>query len=230
MLRVGVIGDFDPHAVTHVATNEALRHGADALHEELDIQWVATDTIVGAEDLHGFAAFVIAPGSPYRSQQGALDAICFARTAGVPLLGTCGGFQHVVLEYARNVLGLEDAEHAEYNPNASRLFITPFPCSLAGQAMESEIKPNTAASWAYQAGRATERYYCSFGLNPEYLDETIRGGLTQSGVDGDGEPRMLELTSSHPFFLATLFVPQTSSTAQHPHPLLTTLLRVAGDS
>lgn len=72
MLRVGVIGDFDPRAVTHVATNQTLRHAADALGEERHVQWVATDTIAGAEDLHGFSAFIIAPGSPYHSQQGAL--------------------------------------------------------------------------------------------------------------------------------------------------------------
>ena len=227
MLRVGVIGDFGPRAVTHVATNQALRHAADALGEELHVQWVATDTIAGAEDLHGFSAFTIAPGSPYHSQQGALAAIRFARTAGVPLLGTCGGFQHVVLAHARNVLGLEDAEHGEYNPYASRLFITPLSCSLAGEVMDVEIKRNTAASWAYQAARASERYYCSFGLNPEYLDTIVRGGLTLSGVDSGGEPRILELTSSHPFFLATLFIPQTLSTAEHPHPLLSALLRVA---
>jgi len=77
-----------------------------------------------AEDvLDGFDAVWIAPASPYRSMRGALEAITFARSHDLPLLGTCGGFQHVVIEFARNVAGIPDAAHAEYDPTTSRLLI-----------------------------------------------------------------------------------------------------------
>ncbi|WP_298337535.1 hypothetical protein [Ferrimicrobium sp.] len=225
MIQIAVIGDHDPDNETHVATSAALRHAADQLGVALEVSWIGTDQIADqvAATLAPFDGMVIAPGSPYRSLDGALEAIKHARQQGVPLLGTCGGFQHIVLEFARNVLGFPEAHHAEYNPYASTLFITPLSCSLAGQTMTVHIKEGTLAAAAYRTATVNERYYCNFGLNPDYLDTLIHAGLTLSGTDSGGEPRILEL-SSHPFFVATLFVPQTSSKPGTPHPLLASLL------
>jgi len=148
-----------------------------------------------------------------------VEAIGVARRGNVPLFGTCGGFQHVVLEYARHVLGFADAGHAEYDASASRLFITPLSCSLVGTTMAVQLQPGSRAALAYGATEATERYYCNFGLNPMHEDELIAGGLMVTGRDANGEARVVELPH-HDFFVATLFVPQTSSTPEAPHPLI----------
>jgi CTP synthase (UTP-ammonia lyase) len=229
MIRIGVVGDYQPANETHLSTTAAVQHAAAPAGLAAELTWVGTEQVSddGAQAaLHGFDGLIIAPGSPYQSLDGALAAIEHARLAGVPLLGTCAGFQHIVLEYARNVVGFEDAQHAEYDPYASTLFITPLSCSLAGQAMTVQLGEGTLAAQAYGRPAATERYYCDFGLNPAYLSELTKAGLTVSGTDQDGEPRILELPS-HPFFVATLFVPQTSSAPAAPHPLLVALLDAA---
>jgi CTP synthase (UTP-ammonia lyase) len=159
--------------------------------------------------------------------EGALRAVEHARRHDVPLLGTCGGFQHVVIEYARNVLGLADAQHAEYDPYGSTLFVTPLSCSLAGQALTVDVHPLARAGDAYGAARVTERYYCNFGLDPDRVDDLVAGGLCVSGRDDLGEVRIVELPH-HRFFVATLFVPQARSTPAEPHPLVTALVAATG--
>ena len=227
MLTIGVVGDFRPEAETHHATTAALHHSADALGTECDVRWIATDAIdpdrTDVDPLDGCGGLVVAPGSPYASIDGALAAISRARVEGIPLLGTCGGFQHVVLEFARNELGIVDAAHTEYDPNASELFITPLSCSLAGRSFEVTIASPSVAADAYGSTNVTERYYCNFGLDPAHLPLLVEGGLRVSGTDQDGEPRILELPD-HPFFVATLFVPQTSSRPGVPHPLVRTFV------
>ncbi len=229
-IRIGVIGDFDPENPTHRATNDALGHASASLGEEVSVAWLPTETL--AEDtaakLEDFDGLWCAPGSPYQSLEGALKAVRFAREQDRPFIGTCGGFQHAMLEYARNVLGFEDAQHAEYDPYASELFITPLTCSLAGQRMSVHIRSGTLASRLYDTTKPTEDYYCNFGLNPAYHRDIQRGGLQITGSESDGEARIVELPT-HRFFLSTLFVPQTSSTMEEPHPLVSGFVRAAGE-
>jgi CTP synthase (UTP-ammonia lyase) len=228
MVSVGIVGDYRATNETHLATTASIGHCAKAAGLVIDVSWVPTTAVASGQEsaLSGFNALLIAPGSPYESIDGALEAIRVARTRGVPLLGTCGGFQHVVLEFARNVLGLVDADHAEYDPYASTLFITPLSCSLAGQQMHVELRPETLAARTYGSLTANERYYCNFGLNPEHLPALVSGGLVVSGEDQNGEARVMELPG-HRFFVATLFVPQTSNTADRPHPLVSAFVRAA---
>lgn len=227
-ISVGVIGDFDPEFPPHRATNSGLEHAAAALGVEIDVRWHGTEALAGA-DLTGTLvedALWCAPGSPYRSLEGALRGVRFARERNLPLLGTCGGFQHIVLEYARNVLGFADAQHAEYDPYASELFIAELACSLAGTEMAVSLAPGSRAAGFYGRTETTERYYCNFGLNPEHQRRLDEGGLRVVGVDRDGEARVLELPGRR-FFVATLFVPQLGSAPGAPHPLIVAYLRVA---
>ena len=152
-----------------------------------------------------------------------LWAIRYARENKVPCLGTCGGFQHMVIEYARNVLGFKDAQHAEYDPYATNLFISQLACSLAGREMQLNFVPESQVAAIYGGLSATEHYYCNFGVNPDYIDELKQGPLNISGSDAEGEIRVIE-QPDHPFFIGTLFVPQTRSTAEKPHPLVTAFL------
>jgi len=220
ILRVAIVGDYHPENVTHTATSVAIQHTAQHLGVDVQAEWIPTDTIADpAAALADFRALWIAPGSPYRSLDGALAAIEYARLTGLPVIGTCGGFQHIALELARNVLRLADAEHAESSPDASRLFITPLSCSLVGKAMSIRVRPDSIAGRCYAQSEVTENYYCNFGLNPDYEEDLEGAGLRITRRDSEGEARILELPS-HPFFVGTLFVPQTRSTESRPHPLI----------
>lgn len=215
-VEVGIVGDYQSGNVTHESVAPALAHH---LGTAIDARWVPTEAVREEFDARRFDGLWIAPGSPYRSMTGALTAIRSARDYGVPLLGTCGGFQHVVIEFARNVAGFADAQHAEYDPYGSQLFITQLSCSLVGQTMSVDIAPDSRAASAYGRLTATERYYCNFGLDPKHEATLATRGLMISGRDQNGEARIVEL-KEHAFFVATLFVPQTSSHPHAPHPLI----------
>jgi CTP synthase (UTP-ammonia lyase) len=235
MPKIAIVADYQPNLASHVATDAALEHAARGLGIHYSREWLATERLAthGPHLLEPFDGFFIGPGSPYKSLQGAIDAIQLARESGRPLIGTCGGFQHVVIEYARNVLGLVDAQHAEYDPSASRLLITALPCSLAGKTLLIDIGPSSLARRIYGRQQVEECYRCTFGLSASYRSQLESAGLLTTGVEAGeeqslGESRIMELPT-HPFFVATLFVPQMRSTAESPHPLIEAFLRAATD-
>ncbi len=117
------------------------------------------------------------------------------------------------------MLGFRDADHAETSPDGPRLVVTSLACSLVGQRQAVSILPETRAAKLYGAAEATEDYFCNYGVNPDYRQRLEAGGLRVSGVGEAGEIRIVEL-AGHPFFVATLFLPQVRSTASEPHPLL----------
>ena len=223
-LDLAIVGDFNADFRPHPATNEALSDAAHTLAFTLNAAWLPTRSLLERNDSwESFDGFLISPGSPYESMQGALNVIEFARNSSRPVLGTCGGFQHIVIEYARNVLKLTDAEHAEYDPYASKLLISKLECSLAGRLLTIELKEDSRVFRIYKNRIIKEHYYCNFGLNPEYQAVLDEGGLRVTGVDENNEARILELPG-HPFYVATLFVPQLNSSPTNPHPLLLAFL------
>jgi CTP synthase (UTP-ammonia lyase) len=226
--RLALIGEFTASFVPHAKTCEALDHMASYLGVEIQSRWISAADLVddAAETLRDFDAIWVAPGSPYKSMQGALNAIRYGRERNVPVLGTCGGCQHMVIEYARNVLGFRDANHAEYDPYASNLFVTPLSCSLVGQTMEVLIEKDSMVAQIYGQTRVREQYYCNFGINPSHQDKLDHGGFRIVGKDADGEARIL-VRSDHLFYVATLFVPQLTSTIERPHPIIVAFLRAA---
>jgi len=135
----------------------------------------------------------------------------------------------VLVEYARNVLGAEGAEHAETSPDAADLVVTPLSCSLWGQEHPVVLVPGTRTSGLYGVESAAEDYFCSYGLSPEYRPRMEESGLRVSGVDEEGEPRIVEL-DGHPFFVATLFCFQTRSRRGEPHPLVAGFVDAARQS
>jgi CTP synthase (UTP-ammonia lyase) len=219
-----ILGEYNPDSETHRATDTAIRHSLVGLKAELVGSWISTATIKEADILQAHGLW-IAPGSPYRDLSRVLQAIRLARENLVPCLGTCGGFQHMVLEFARNVLGFADAKHAEYDPHASRLFISPLSCPVLGMELRIRLQPHTTVHTLYGRDEVVERYYCTFGVNPEYSD-TLAGNrdLVISGRDSHGEIRIIEMLH-HPFFVGTLFVPQTQSRELMPHPLVSGFLQ-----
>ncbi len=124
------------------------------------------------------------------------------------------------------MLGIYDAEHEETAPDASRLVISQLACSLVGVSQRVHITPATLAHRAYGKEEVAEQFHCNYGLNPKYRDQISKGELKVAGLDPDGEVRIVEL-SHHRFFLATLFVPQLSSSPDMPHPLIEAYLEAA---
>ena len=219
---IALLGEYIPTFAPHASTNAAIEHSRNRLGVDITATWVSTGDIDQKLFAH-YAGVWVAPGSPYKSMEKTLWAIRYARENKIPCFGTCGGFQHMVIEYARNVLGVKDAQHAEYDPNASRLFISQLACSLAGREMQLKFVPGSQVAAIYGGLSAKEHYYCNFGVNPEYIHELTHGPLKISGTDAEGEIHVMEHTG-HPFFVGTLFVPQTRSTPEGPHPLVTAFL------
>ncbi|MFG3225055.1 hypothetical protein ACGF07_09765 [Kitasatospora sp. NPDC048194] len=224
--RIALVGDRSPAVRSHARVPGLL----DALAEHdqlvLDAYWIPTEDAGAPGALDGFNAVWLLPGSPYRSEAGALAAVRTARERGIPFLGTCGGFQHAVLEFARTVCGIGDAVHAEEAPEGRRQVIAPLSCSLVGHEGAVTVTPGTLAERALGATRTQERYHCSYGLNAEYLDRLRAHGLRFSGADDSGDVRVLELPE-HPFFLGTLFQPELSGDGSRPHPMIRALAAAA---
>lgn len=225
MIRIALIGEFDPTFPPHQATVAACAHSAEKLGIAVDAPWISTRDIT-VDVVREFSALWIAPGSPYKNLANTLAVIRYAREQGVPCFGTCGGFQHLILEYARNVLGFRDAQHAEYDPYASDLFVTQLACSLVGRELRIMLTPGSRVAGVYRATEVREQYYCNFGINPDKSDLLRRGDLRVTGSDAEGEVRVIELPT-HPFFIGTLFVPQLRSSRESPHPLVTAFIRAA---
>ena len=220
------MGERDSRFPPHRTLDEAVAHSASRLTLTVELVWIPTPRLSDpAAALAGCAGVWAAPGT-LASVAGALSGIRFAREQGIPFFGTCGGFQHAVLEFARNVLGFSDAAHEAYDPTAPRLILTSLACSIKGQAMAVRVQRGSRSYAAYGREAVTEEYYCSHGINPQYRGLLEEHGLRTAARDEDGEPRILEI-DAHPFYVATLFVPQTRSTPGSPHPLITAFLAAA---
>lgn len=212
--RIALVGDRSTAVRAHTRIPPVM----DALREReglpLDPYWIPSDAV---GDLSGFDGIWIVPGSPYRSMEGALDAARTAREHGIPLLGTCGGFQHAVLEFARNVCGL-DVGHAEYDPEHPQALVQALACSLAGHEGLVRLAPGSRLEQIVGADQRLERYHCAFALNPGYLATLEAHGLRFTAHDEEGAVRAAELPA-HPFYVVTLFQPELDE-GSRPHPVI----------
>src|SRR4051794_26938435 len=124
-MRIGIVGDYNPDYQSQQATNDALIHSSEKLGIRIEQEWIPTALIPEqmVKLIKTYKGFWIAPGSP-ESIYGVLCIIQYSREHNIPLLGTCGGFQNILIEYARNKLMIEEAEHEEQDPNASKLVVS----------------------------------------------------------------------------------------------------------
>ena len=228
MNKIALIAEYNPTSETHIATNRALEHSAKYLDIPITAEWISTEDLT-PQLFDKFQGIWVGTGSPYKNMPKTLSAIQFARENGVPTLATCGGFQHLIIELARNVLGFEDAEHGEYNPNASRLFISELTCSLAGRDMNIELEPGSQVNTMYGSANVQEKYYCNFGVNPNHIDDIKNSQFRVAGSDDESKIRIIELPG-HRFFIGTLFVPQAQSTPERPHPLINGFISAVAES
>jgi CTP synthase (UTP-ammonia lyase) len=224
--RIGLVGDYDPTVPAHRAIPIALRLAGDESAVSVEFEWIPTEEILDASRVIDFSGLWCVPASPYRSMAGALIAIRFARENRRPFLGTCGGFQHAIIEYARNVLGWTDAEHAETAPQATRPVITPLACELVEATESVSFRPGSRIASYYGREESTEGYRCRYGLNPEFQAALVSGPLRVGARDAAGQIRAVEL-DGHPFFVATLFQPERAALQNQVPPLVAAFVRLS---
>jgi len=212
-VAIAALGDRDTAYLTHREIDATI-----ALAPA--IRWVGTE---GA-DVTGYGGLWVLPGTPYRDEAAALEAIRFAREQGMPILGTCGGFQHMALEYARNAAGLAGAAHEESEPDGETFVVEALACSLVGQ--ERVVRPVAGTRLAAICGSEpfVGFHYCGYGLVPGMAE---RLGLVVGAHADDAGVEAFELPD-HPFYVATLFQPQVGTSERGVlHPLVGALLDAA---
>ncbi|WP_339430909.1 MULTISPECIES: CTP synthase C-terminal region-related (seleno)protein [unclassified Pseudomonas] len=219
VIRIALIGDYDPLVTAHQAIPVALGLVAEHLGQPVQLDWLATEHIHADTPLEGFDGFWCVPASPYKSEAGALRAIRFAREQQRPFLGTCGGFQHAVLEFSRHVLGWADAEHGETSPDSERAVLTPLICSLIDAVDSIHLLPGSLIAQAYETSQIHEGYRCRYGVNPHYASDLLKHQLQAVGHDSAGDLRAFEL-KDHRFFVATLFQPERAALKGQMPPLV----------
>lgn len=220
-ILIGLIGDRNPTVRAHVAIPMALGLAAQSFGCRINQRWLhtsalGTDLVTRLAQCDGLWCV---PGSPYADMDAALRAIEFARTKNRPFLGTCGGFQHALVEYARNALELKNADHLESNADTDFPLITRLSCSLVGAQQSIRFVPGTRAAQLYCGSSAMESFHCNYGLNPQFESLLKPGPLRISGRDSADEVRVIEL-DSHRFFVATLFQPELKAGHGELHPII----------
>ena len=230
--RVAIVGKYVNLRDAYLSVIEALKHGG--FHHGVDIQidWISSDDLE-AEDaatvLRGVQGIVVPGGFGWRGVEGKLDAVRYAREEGVPYLGLCLGLQCAVIEFARNVCGLEDANSSEFDPATPHPVIDLLPeqknvTDLGGSmrlgAQPCHVVPGTKATQVYEGAPVVyERHRHRYEVNPAYHEALSSGGLVFSGLSPDG--RLVEIIEleGHPFFMAGQFHPELKSRPTRPHPL-----------
>lgn len=226
---LALVGDYSPEVIAHRAIPRALELACAATKIDLTWQWVATrDVHDAARTLRKFSAVWLVPASPYENMAGAIDAVRFARETRRPFLGTCGGFQHALIEIARHVAGLATADHAETNPHGETLVVAPLACSLVEKTGALRFAPDSILRTAYGRDAAHEGYHCNYGLNPAHRTALEDAGLRFTAFDENDEVRAAELPSTmHPFFVGTLFQPERAALREEVPPLVAAFVRAA---
>ncbi len=219
---IALIGDYAEIHLAHRAIPAALSLAAREVESALSWRWIHTRDLTDApRDLAAFSGVWVVPASPYENTAGALAAIRFARETGRAFLGTCGGFQHALIEFARDVAGIPAADHAETNPSGADLVVTRLSCSLAEQLGAVQFTAGSLIATAYGRTAAQEGYRCNYGVNPERRAELEAAGLRFTAFDPNGDIRGAELPRSrHPFFVGTLFQPERAALRGELPPLV----------
>ena len=242
-VRIAILGDFNAEFRSHHATSDALQHAAKKLKLEVKSEWIPTPSLTADDTekkLESFDGIWASPGSPYKSFDGMLKGIEFARRRDWPFLGTCGGFQYAFIEFARNVLHIADADSAENNSGSENIIIYPVACAvpdrkgdapkLSGKVPEIRLRPGSYLQSYYGKDKevVTEEFFCNFEINPDFEWTTMEAGFPVVARGPQGEIRAIE-SPAHRFYVATLFQPQLSSTEKNPHRLVLAFVQAAAD-
>jgi CTP synthase len=230
-VTVAVVGKYVDLRDAYLSVIEALKHGG--FHHGVDVQiaWISSDDLEkedAARVLAGVHGIVVPGGFGWRGVEGKLDAVTYAREEGVPYLGLCLGLQCAVIEFARNVCGLDDANSSEFDPATPHPVIDLLPeqknvTDLGGSmrlgAQPCHVVPGTKAESVYGEPVVYERHRHRYEVNPAYHEVLSGKGMVFSGLSPDG--RLVEIIEleGHPFFMAGQFHPELKSRPTRPHPM-----------
>jgi CTP synthase (UTP-ammonia lyase) len=210
--KLALVGDRSPSVRAHGRIPlliDALRTREGLV---LDPYWIPSSEADALEDFDGIW---VVPGSPYADPDKVVAAVRTAREREIPFLGTCGGFQHAILELAESLAGVEAPRHAEYGVEEGAIIVA-LACSLVGHEGAITYTPGTLIQRIAGVERSLERYHCSYGIAPEFVGTLEEAGVVFGAHDADGAPRALELPG-HPFFLGTLFQPELAGDGTRAH-------------
>jgi len=230
-LRIAMCGKYANLADSYVSVNEALRVAGAVSGARVSIDWVETEIFEGKganlDSLSAYDGILVPGGFGVRGTEGKIAAIEYARTSNVPYLGLCLGFQLAVVEFARHVCGLRDANSTELNPRTRHpvVFLMPEQRGVRKKggtmrlgAYPVKILPNTFTHKLYDSDTVYERHRHRYEVNPEYWPTLVKHGLVFSGATEDGTRKeILELPKQR-FFLATQFHPEFKSRPGRPDP------------
>ena len=224
-ITIALVGDRRDEVIAHRCIPRAIEFAA--APQAVALKWIHTVELAdGVKPLHGCSAVWLVPASPYASMTGALRAVRHARENGIPFLGTCGGVQHALLEFARNIANLPEADHAEVNPDAGVPLLVQLSCDLREKDGAVNFTPGTLLQRSYGTNRALETYHCRYGLNTAYRARLEAAGFQFTAHDDAGDVRGGELPN-HPFFVGTLFQPERSALREERHPLIAAFVAAA---
>ena len=238
-IRVAIVGKYTELRDAYISVKEALSHAALSHDRKLEIAWVNSGDLEkgkGWDALESVSGIVVPGGFGYRGVEGKIRAAEYARTHHVPYLGLCLGMQVMSIEFARDVLGLEDANSTEYDASCQHPIIDLMPdqhhISEMGGTMRlgaypCVLTPNSLAARAYGEKLVHERHRHRFEFNNRYRQMFEQAGACFSGLSPDGRlVEILEL-ADHPFMLGSQFHPEFQSHPNRPHPLFRAFIGAA---
>jgi CTP synthase len=247
VVDIGMVGKYVQIRDSYISLNEALMHGGIKTRTRVNIHYFESQDIErsGASALQKMDAILVPGGFGDRGIEGKIQAIRYARENGIPYLGICLGMQLAIIEYARNVLALKGANSTEFDRATNHpviALITEWQDLERGQqvrdeksdlggsmrlgAQEAKLTPGSLARALYGKESIFERHRHRYEFNNHYLDELAAAGLRFSGFSADGLVEFIELPS-HPWFVASQFHPEFTSTPRDGHPLFAGFVRAA---
>jgi CTP synthase len=238
-VQIAIVGKYVELHDAYISVKEALSHAAVAQNRRLEIEWVYSDDLTKNKtwDLMEHVSGIVVPGGfGYRGIEGKILAAHYARTHRIPYLGLCLGMQVMCIEFARNVLGLEDANSTEFDTNSADPVIDLMPdqhdvANLGGTMRlglyPCVLTPGSRAGAAYQTETVDERHRHRFEFNNRYRDQFEANGACFSGLSPD--KRLVEIMElrDHPFMLGSQFHPEFRSRPNRPHPLFMEFIAAA---
>jgi CTP synthase len=248
VVRIAVIGKYFETgdfvlSDSYLSVIEAIKYSSYAQNRKPIISWLNSvdfeNDKTKLKELKKYDGIIVPGGFGSRGVEGKLNVVKYARENKIPYFGLCYGMQMMVIEYARNVLGLKDANTKEVNPNSKNIVIDVMESqkeilkknSYGGTMRLGEYKailsPHSIAQSAYGQKEILERHRHRYEVNPEFIEPLEKAGLVFSGKSPDG--RLMEIAelpkSTHPFFLGAQFHPEFLAHPLHPHPLFTAFVK-----
>ena len=231
MKKIAIIGDYNQNEESHRLIMESIKEVAEEIQGELEAQWIISDALnVSEEHLKLFDGFWFSPGSPYKDAKNVLSAIQYARKNWVPALGTCAGFQHMVIEFARNVLGLYSADSEENDTECADAVIKKLSCTLMNKKEQLKISDsNSILARTVGGDRLIGEYRCNYGFNEAYRSVFQNSNvITTIPETKNGYFRGFEL-KEHPFFIGSLFIPQLDFRGDSSYRIIKSFVKVVLD-